>query len=533
MRPLYGLGLSIECYTGCRPWETPIRSLFYLFHMKKRKDWFKPKKYPHIGLPIEPKDRQNVECYVRNPQKIAHHSFMPLIRREQVSHRYRGQDGVTKRTTKRRPISYAAHLDAQIYSYYGQILEKRYEDYLEAHGYGECVIAYRSLARENGKGNKCNIDLAKDAFEHIRRVGDVAEQVVIIADIKSFFDTLNHKLLKIAWKEVCDFDSMPEDEYAVFKHVTRFAFVNAQDLFNVYRTRILCQQKTKVSERTLASMKYFRDKNAIAFCDKDSMADIRKCGMIHKNESGVGIPQGLPISAALANIYMWRFDRAIFDYLKSIGGYYRRYSDDIIIVCEGSKRDEVLLVLKDLIATEKLTIADEKTTVFSIKAEEERLKVIDEKTDQKSVIEYLGLSFDGEVIRLKNKSLSKYYHKMKRTINAKTHYAIKKTDKTGGVLFVRQLLRKFTPIGSKRHLIFRRCRFDKSQFCNTGVKSFGNFWTYAKKASKICNSPAISKQLRRNKPILRARILKAKHIISEARNRKRLAEFLKYGKVYH
>ncbi len=61
-------------------------------------------------------------------------------------------------------------------------------------------IAYRSLARENGKGNKCNIDLAKDAFEHIRRVGDVAEQVVIIADIKSFFDTLNHKLLKIAWK---------------------------------------------------------------------------------------------------------------------------------------------------------------------------------------------------------------------------------------------------------------------------------------------------------------------------------------------
>lgn len=39
MRPSYGLGLSIECYTGCRPWETPIRSLLlFLFHMKKRKD---------------------------------------------------------------------------------------------------------------------------------------------------------------------------------------------------------------------------------------------------------------------------------------------------------------------------------------------------------------------------------------------------------------------------------------------------------------------------------------------------------------
>ena len=122
---------------------------------------------------------------------------------------------------------------------------------------------------------------------------------------------------------------------------------------------------------------------------------------------------------------------------------------------------------------------------------------------------------------------------MKRTVNAKTHYAIKKTDKTGGVLFVRQLLKKYTPIGSKRHIIFRRSRLDRSRCLNTGVKSFGNFWTYAQKAAKICNSPAIAHQLIRNKRILRARILKAKRIISDVRDRKRLAEFLKYGKVYH
>lgn len=255
--------------------------------------------------------------------------------------------------------------------------------------------------------------------------------------------------------------------------------------------------------------------------------------MIHKNELSVGIPQGLPISSVLANIYMWRFDRAFFDYLKSIGGYYRRYSDDIIIVCDRNKRDKVLSMLKTLISNEELIIAEEKTNIYSVKAEAGQLKITDVQTNRESVIEYLGLSFDGEVIRLKDKSISKYYHKMKRTINAKAHYAIKKTDKTGGVLFVRQLLRKFTPIGSKRHLIFRRSRFDKSQFCNTGVKSFGNFWTYAKKAALICDSPEISNQLKRNKPILRARILKAKRIISEARDRKRLAEFLKYGKVYH
>ena len=154
---------------------------------------------------------------------------------------------------------------------------------MKTHGSGECVIAYRSLSRENGKGNKCNIDLAKDAFEHICKVGSLSDQIVIIADIKSFFDKLNHRMLKTAWKEVSGFCSMPEDEYAVFKHVTRFTFVKAQELFNMYRTKILCQQKTKIAERTLASMRFFRDKNAIAFCDKDSIADIRKYGMIHKN----------------------------------------------------------------------------------------------------------------------------------------------------------------------------------------------------------------------------------------------------------
>lgn len=168
------------------------------FYALRRKDWFKPKKYPHIGLPLEHKDRHGIECYVRNYQKVSHHSFLPLIRREQISHRHKKHDGAIKLTSKLRPISYASHLDAQIYSYYGQILEKCRKNYLKLHGYGECVIAYRSLARDNDKGNKCNIDLAKDAFEHIRKASVLTGQVVIIADIKSFFDSLNHKLLKAA-----------------------------------------------------------------------------------------------------------------------------------------------------------------------------------------------------------------------------------------------------------------------------------------------------------------------------------------------
>lgn len=309
--------------------------------------------------------------------------------------------------------------------------------------------------------------------------------------------------------------------------------MKAKDLFNVYRTRILCQQKTKISEKTLSSMKYFRDKNAIAFCDKTSIRDIRESGMIHQNEKELGIPQGLPVSAVLENIYMWRFDRKIFDYLKSVGGYYRRYLYDIIIVCDSGKCNDVLSLLNSLLSEEILTIAEDKTKIFSVQGGSGKLTVTDTKTLKPSIIEYLGLSFDGKVIRLKNKSSSKYYHKLKRTVNAKMYYAIKKTDKTGGILFVRQLLRKFTPIGSKRHSIYKRSPMDGSHFYKTGLKSFGNFWTYAKKASKICNSPSISHQLIRNKRILRMRVQLAKLIILKERERRRFAKFLKYGKTFH
>ena len=230
---------------------------------------------------------------------------------------------------------------------------------------------------------------------------------------------------------------------------------------------------------------------------------------------------------------MVNFDRQLFAFMKSIGGYYRRYSDDIIISCDAGKSEDVMSMLKRLISEVELEIAEEKTNFFSVKNEVGKIIITDKKTLNTSAIEYLGLSFDGSVIRLKNKSISKYYHKMKRTINTKTHFAINKTDKSGGVLFAQQLLRKFTPIGSKHHPILRRSKTDKSVFNNTGLKSFGNFWTYVEKASKICHSPEIKHQLNNNRRILQKRIKLARLIIEKVRANKRRDEFHKCSRIYH
>lgn len=501
--------------------------------MSKRKDWFKPKKYPHIGLPIETGTRHEVENYLRNPTKISQHSFLPLIKRVQVSYRYKSIEGIKKRISKKRPICYASHLDSQIYSFYGQLLEERYESYLIKHGYSDCVIAYRSIPRANCNGNKCNIDLAKDAFDYINAASINKSQIVIIADIKGFFDSLDHKLLKDAWKVISNVESLPDDEYSIFTHITRYAYVNAQELFNMFRSEIICQGKTGITSRKLASMKYFRDKDAIAFCRKENIAFIRQKGMIHKHPEAKGIPQGLPISAVLANMYMWRFDQMLYDFMQSNGGYYRRYSDDIVIVCDEYRYNEIAILIQNLIKQVKLEITPEKTKIYISKYQDGHVLVIDKEKGSQSNIEYLGLSFNGQEILLKNKSISKYYHKMKRTVNAKTSYAINKTDKTGGILFVKQLLRKFTPIGSKRHTIFRRSNYNKSIFFNTRKKSFGNFWTYVAKASKICHSPKIMHQLIKNRATLRKRIIIAKKTIENSRNKKRQDELKKYGHYYH
>ena len=77
---------------------TPFR---YFFIMKE-KDWFRIKKYPHIGLPFENKDRQFVSSYVKDKNKIISHAFYPLIHRElsvRKFRRKRSDDG--SRSSKR------------------------------------------------------------------------------------------------------------------------------------------------------------------------------------------------------------------------------------------------------------------------------------------------------------------------------------------------------------------------------------------------------------------------------------------------
>mgnify|MGYP006302626087 FL=1 len=91
---------------------------------KRKKDWFRLKRYPHIGMQLEPKDRVWIEPYVKNKEAISKHAFYPFIHRQLKVRKFRKEichDGtrseLRKPSTKERDIFFSNHLDSNIFSY--------------------------------------------------------------------------------------------------------------------------------------------------------------------------------------------------------------------------------------------------------------------------------------------------------------------------------------------------------------------------------------------------------------------------------
>jgi len=134
---------------------------------KKEKDWFKIKRYPHIGMPLNASDRFKwIESYVTTPEKIAKHSFLPFIHKTSKVKKFRkeysvktgsvilntkvGNKILRNGSIKKRELYYASHLDSLIFGYYAKLLSDNYERKIKENEYNldEVVNAYRSVPVE-------------------------------------------------------------------------------------------------------------------------------------------------------------------------------------------------------------------------------------------------------------------------------------------------------------------------------------------------------------------------------------------------
>lgn len=473
-------------------------------------NWFKTKKYPHIGLPITIKDYNWVKEYVENFDKIRTHSFLPLIHKSIVKRKFRADNSITicnpsgkrKRVQgkpKVRDIFFASHLDSLILSKYNEILATEYEKYIENLNFNEAVVAYRKIPISNGSDkNKCNIDFAKTTFEFIQK-NNSKKLTAIVADVTSFFDSLNHRALKKQWATVLKATTLPQDHYNIFKALTNIKYIEGEQLFESYGNTIMVEtgipnisNKTEFVRKKIKSSKFFKEKGASHYCDKKEFLKNNLNLVISKNNP-VGIPQGSPISATLANIYMLEFDQEIYDKVSSIGGFYQRYSDDLIIICEQQYEDDFIKLIRDKIDTlVHLKIEPNKTKVFRF--EEFKGKFtgfqIDEITkvpNYNKVLEYLGFSYDGQRVLIKTSGFSKFYRSMKSSFKKSTSLALhsKNPDKS---LFKSRLYKRFSHRGAKRKIIYRPSKADKTVYEKTNEYYWGNYLSYINKANDSMKS---------------------------------------------
>jgi hypothetical protein len=472
--------------------------------------WFKIKKYPHIGLPITIKDYNWVKVYVENSEKIRTHSFLPLIHKSIVKRKFRADKSATvlnpskkrKRILEKpkvREIFFASHLDSLIFSKYNELLADAYEKHIETKRFNESIVAYRRIAISKDSDNyKCNIDFAKTTFEFIQK-NNSKKLTAIVADVTSFFDNLNHPILKKQWKTVLNLTTLPKDHYNVFKALTNIKYIDSEQLFESYGNTMMVKKgipnsskKTEYVRKEIKSSKFFKEKGASHYCSKKEFITKNLNLVISKNNL-VGIPQGSPISATLANIYMLEFDEEIFDTVSLIGGFYQRYSDDLIIICEQQYEDDIIKLIRDKIETiVKLKIEPNKTKVYRF--EEANGKYIGfeigEKTkviNHNKTLEYLGFSFDGQRVLIKTTGFSKFYRSMKSSFKKSTSLAIysKNPDKS---LFKSRLYKRFTHRGAKRKLIYRPSKTDKTVYKKTNEYYWGNYLSYVYKANDTMKS---------------------------------------------
>lgn len=522
-----------EATSGMYPLIGMLRPALIFFIMQA--DWLKFKKYPHIGKPLtNSKDRVWVENYVTNPHNIIRHKFVPLLHRVLTQRKFRPNESSVKNLSgkrkrfdkcrKERHIFYPSHLDSIIFSYYNSILTQAYEKYLSDKDYASVAVAYRKIPKNDmDEGNKCNIEFAADAFQFI--INNKQRKLsVIVADVTSFFDNLNHRLLHTQWKKVLNVEDLPADHYTIYKNLVDYKYVNENELFKRFRHKLIVERykpndtsSIELKRKSVNKIYHMRQEKVVAYCyadeffreatdlirvDKPFNKTIReKQGKQNKK----GIPQGTPISATLANIYMLDFDAKVYKETSNRNAYYQRYSDDLIIVCD--QKDEIFfydLIREEIEKKAYLDIQESKTHIYRYELDLNNTLIggivkggIVQTNKQ---LEYLGFVFDRGKVRVKSSGFSKFYRKMKRSFRRGIHFA-KKAHIPSNSLFEGRLYKRFTHVGAKRRLKWIADSTSPTGYKRTTIYDWGNFISYLNKANsvmfKINKDNNIAKQYRK------------------------------------
>jgi len=428
----------------------------------------------HFDTPL---DAHAAFALVSNPDKVSKHWFLPFIGFDQSVRKIRKHNGLTRRISKIRPLRYAANKDGYIYAYYSYLLDKQYENLIKDSSLNSSVLAYRSLG-------KSNVDFAKEVFDWISQTQGCN---VLTIDLSSFFDTLDHEILKRQWQRVNNVERLSQDNYIVFKSLTNYSFMNMEDVLFALGWADQFNRK-RLGERIPNPL---RKKTSTHYQSLDDFRSIRKFKFSGRDESfkyliqvpekiegkRYGIPQGSPMSAILSNIYMLDFDYYCCELIEGIGGLYRRYCDDIIVLFpDNINIDDIYSSLEKALheyGGTQLKINPTKVEKIQFINESGNLTAIDAVTQNYKPLQYLGFIYDGKKTLIRSSSLSNYYRRLISKIRSSKNKARQNNSKP----YRRKIYRMYSHLARKqRNFITYAYRSSETMEDNLIKRQLSNHW---------------------------------------------------------
>ncbi len=434
---------------------------------------YKSKNYLHLDKKTSIK---HVYKLIQDKEWVSKHAFLPFIHYSINLEKYTFKEGYNNKTYKKlrikkdfnqgqikykkpktREINYASHIDSYIYKFYGDELNEKYNEFAIKNGFNENSLAYR-----NNKKGENNIHFAREVFDSIIK----SENALVVAlDFSSFFDKISHKQLKDSLKELLQVEELPDDIYNVFKSITKFHYIEKTDLDN-YLQELYSEEQLKNLQK---------DRKIKSYMDLKTFRQLvkEKKIIVKPNENNYGIPQGSGMSAVCSNIRLINFDKEMNQWSKENNGLYRRYCDDLIWVIPNVNESDMESVVKQIYSIidkyGDLHLQKEKTIILNYN-NQKMLKL----NGDSSKLDYLGFVFDGKVIRVREKSLFKYYN---RAYNKTKVLARHRLD-YGRSAYMRNLYGLYSHLGRN-------------------YKGKGNFISYAYKAQKLMEELPVEVQIRR------------------------------------
>lgn len=442
--------------------------------------WYKPKRRQHFDREV---GLERARRLVDDPLAVARHPFLPFMTFDIVRKVWSkdAETGKRRPEKKERGVAYAGHLDAHVFAAYAHRLKPLYEARLREVGLTDAVLAYRQVGNRSS-----NIHFAESVFRGIQELGNCEAHAL---DVTKFFDNLDHALLKRRWADLLGVEKLPEDHYAVYRHITAWS---KMDRDRCFRRMGISKRQQRKWRGPLGDVRDFRCQVRPNLRGEEPL--------VVKHPDPRGIPQGSAISAFLSNLYMLPLDTELNAAATEAGGFYRRYSDDLMVVAPPGEALQLQERVKAALQALKLDLNEDKTHVSCFPP------TVTGGMTKDPPLQYLGFEFDGQRMRIRSATLARAHQRRKRSVRTASR-AARAAARRGRTSKIRRtkLYTKYTRLGAGR---------DTPKLPKRQQRT--NFFDYADRSSRIHKLPRPCRQMRRWWSLLHQEIAEAQAALPPA-----------------